>query len=361
MRGVVSGISTGSTELASAVSEQASAIQETASSIEEMNAMVKKNTDSASRSRDAASTCQNAATRGKEAVTKMIYAIDEINTSNDKIMKQVDESNRQIQEIVKVITEIGNKTKVINDIVFQTKLLSFNASVEAARAGEHGKGFAVVAEEVGNLAQMSGNASKEIADMLSASIGKVDTIVSETKSRVERLINEGRQKVESGTVVAKDCGLILEDVVKNVSEVSHMINEITTATQEQSQGINEITRAMNQLDQVTHANASASQQSATAAVKLSNQADSVINAVGELRVIIGGSSVQSAGLGKNVAAEISSLNAEPYPQSVTNEKIVKFEKPSVGNKTQETKVGAVKLAASGDFVPSENDPRFKDL
>ncbi len=51
--------------------------------------------------------------------------------------------------------DIGDKTKVINDIVFQTKRLSFNASVEAARAGEHGKGFAVVAEEVGNLAQMS--------------------------------------------------------------------------------------------------------------------------------------------------------------------------------------------------------------
>ena len=61
------------------------------------------------------------------------------------------ESNKEIQEIVKVIAEIGNKTKVINDIVFQTKLLSFNASVEAARAGENGKGFAVVAEEVGKL------------------------------------------------------------------------------------------------------------------------------------------------------------------------------------------------------------------
>jgi methyl-accepting chemotaxis protein len=78
-------------------------------------------------------------------------------------MNQINYSNEQMSEIVKVIQEIETKTKVINDIVFQTKLLSFNASVEAARAGEQGKGFAVVAEEVGNLAQMSGNAAKEIS------------------------------------------------------------------------------------------------------------------------------------------------------------------------------------------------------
>ena len=73
-----------------------------------------------------------------------------------------------------LISEIGNKTKVINDIVFQTKLLSFNASVEAARAGEHGKGFSVVAEEVGNLAHMSGNSAKEITQLLESSINRVN-------------------------------------------------------------------------------------------------------------------------------------------------------------------------------------------
>lgn len=102
----------------------------------------------------------------------MIHSITEISESNDRIMSQVADGNRKISEIVQVISEIGNKTKVINDIVFQTKLLSFNASVEAARAGEHGKGFAVVAEEVGNLAQMSGNAAKEISDMLNGSVSR---------------------------------------------------------------------------------------------------------------------------------------------------------------------------------------------
>ena len=65
-----------------------------------------------------------------------------------------------------IIQEIEDKTKAIDEIVFQTKLLSFNASVEAERAGEHGRGFSVVAQEVGNLAQLSGKSAAEINEIL---------------------------------------------------------------------------------------------------------------------------------------------------------------------------------------------------
>ncbi|MHA0111674.1 methyl-accepting chemotaxis protein, partial [Klebsiella pneumoniae] len=77
-----------------------------------------------------------------------------------------EDANSQLQSISNIIGEISAKTNIINDIVFKTQLLSFNASIEAARAGQHGRGFAVVAEEVGNLAQMSGNAAKEIRALL---------------------------------------------------------------------------------------------------------------------------------------------------------------------------------------------------
>jgi len=170
-------IASASHQLAQSATEQASALQETASSIEEMSAMITKNADNAAKSGTAARNSSEVANKGKQASEQMIQAINDINLSNASIMKQIEESNQQISDITKVIAEIGNKTKVINDIVFQTKLLSFNASVEAARAGEHGKGFAVVAEEVGNLAQMSGNAAKEIAEMLDAESKKGLTVV----------------------------------------------------------------------------------------------------------------------------------------------------------------------------------------
>ncbi|RYF11734.1 MAG: hypothetical protein EOO40_02720, partial [Deltaproteobacteria bacterium] len=194
-----------STELSEAANQQAAAIQQTAASIDEVSAMVKKSADNAQQSQRVSQDSRKAAETGQQAVQDMIRAIGAISQSNAAIMSQVEEGNKQISDIAKVISEIGNKTKVINDIVFQTKLLSFNASVEAARAGEHGKGFAVVAEEVGNLAQMSGNAAKEIATMLDASITKVERIVQETRSRVDALVVEGKTKVEAGMKVAQTC------------------------------------------------------------------------------------------------------------------------------------------------------------
>jgi len=304
MKSAATQISSGAKNLAHDSTVQAAAIQETASAVEETNAMVKKSADNALRSREVSGQSHEAASRGKDAVEEMIRAIGDINVSNESIMSQIDESNGQISEIVKLITEIGNKTKVINDIVFQTKLLSFNASVEAARAGEHGKGFAVVAEEVGNLAQMSGNAAKEISDMLSGSIARVEGIVNNTKSQVGRLIADGKSKVQSGTIVAKQCGEILEDVVRNVSEVNQMIGEISTAAQEQSVGVAEITKAINQLDEATHNNAATSHESSKSAEQMSMQAEKLMSIVAALdALIVGDNRVMN-----NPRAVVKSLN-----------------------------------------------------
>src|SRR6202007_2185187 len=117
---------------------------------------------------------------------------------NDHVMDQIKQSNEKVADIVKVISEIGNKTKVINDIVFQTKLLSFNASVEAARAGEHGRGFAGVCRGVGNLAEMSGKSAKEISSLLEESVSRVETMVAETRQTVAGLMNRSRSIVETG-------------------------------------------------------------------------------------------------------------------------------------------------------------------
>jgi methyl-accepting chemotaxis protein len=80
---------------------------------------------------------------------RLVSTVQEVGHGNEKVRQDIIQNYDEIAGISKVIATIEERTKVINDIVFQTKLLSFNASVEAARAGEHGKGFAVVAEEVG--------------------------------------------------------------------------------------------------------------------------------------------------------------------------------------------------------------------
>jgi methyl-accepting chemotaxis protein len=275
-------VATSSQSLSQATSEQSSSLSQTASSIEQMNSMVSKNSENAKNTASTSSESKHKAEQGKEVVEQMIRSMDDINQSNSNIMTQINHSNSQIAEIVKVIQEIGNKTKVINDIVFQTKLLSFNASVEAARAGEQGKGFAVVAEEVGNLAQMSGSAAKEISSLLDGSIQKVESIVNETKTNVGKLIAEGKNKVDAGTEVARQCGNVLNEIVNNVTSVSQMASEISNASQEQAQGVLEITKAIGQLDTVTQQNAATSETASAAAKELTGQVESLDAAASRL-------------------------------------------------------------------------------
>lgn len=345
-------IASSSEELSQAATEQASSLEETAASIEEMNSMIQKNSESARRTAELSNSSNDKAEKGKVVVLDMIKAIEDISVSNNNIMGQVEESNKKISEIVSVIAEIGNKTKVINDIVFQTKLLSFNASVEAARAGELGKGFAIVAEEVGNLAQMSGNAAEEISSMLNDSILKVQNIVNETKQNVESFIQDGKNKVDTGSKVAQDCGNVLSEIVENVADVTRMANEIATACQEQALGIQEITKAMGQLDQVTQTNAATSEEAASAAEELSSQAESLRATVGTLVQEIKGSGAQ-------VQSNFQATAKESAPTSMRKvENVV-----SLKTRTESIapKQNLKKIAGFEGVIPSENDARFEEV
>ncbi len=282
-------IASASENLSQATIEQSSSLQETSSSIEEISSMISSNSSNAKQSTLSSQKSLEFAEKGKESIEEMIKAIATIDTSNNNIMNQVNKGNKEMEEIVRIINEIGTKTKVINDIVFQTKLLSFNASVEAARAGEQGKGFAVVAEEVGNLASMSGKAAEEISSMLESSVKKVEEIVKNSQSEIGKLIREGSTNVEVGTRIANQCGGILNDIVLSVANVSKSIEEISSASQEQSLGIQEITKAVAQLDQVTQQNTASAADSANSAEVLSKEAMSLQELVVNLtRTIKGG-------------------------------------------------------------------------
>lgn len=277
-----------SSGLSSATTDQAASLQETASALEEITAMITKATESADATARSSQESQTKAEQGRGSMEEMVASMMAINDGNSEIMSQINDSNRKIADIVTIIEEIGSKTRVINEIVFQTKLLSFNASVEAARAGEHGKGFAVVAEEVGNLARMSGDAAKEISVLLDSSTERVNGIVAETKANVERLLASAKHRVDSGMSVAQRCAATLDEIVQNVSRASTLANEIASATTEQSQGVGEINKAMARLDTVTQGNASASLETSTAAQRLSTQAALMDAAVYDLKVVIAG-------------------------------------------------------------------------
>ena len=127
--------------LKNAVSGQSAGLRQASASVDEINSMAKSNSDSAQLSLESSKKSMKILQNGKATVEEMKSSIDDISKGNNVLKNEMEKSNEEISKVITLISAIEGKTKVINDIVFQTKLLSFNASVEAARAGEHGKRF----------------------------------------------------------------------------------------------------------------------------------------------------------------------------------------------------------------------------
>lgn len=268
-----------STQLSAATNEQAASLQETVASVDEISSMIRRNTEFAEESKISSQQSETEVQNGKITIDHMLQAIEEIADNNSDAMKKMGNSNDQIQDILKIIKEIEDKTQVINDIVFQTKLLSFNASVEAARSGESGKGFAVVAEEIGSLASMSGAASEEIRTLIENSIKNVEKIVGETTHMVKDVMENSTRTVENGRKHAADCKEVLDKIVFNVQNVNGKITEITSACHEQTQGVNEITNAIRLIDETTMQNNNSAQEASKSAAQLKGEADNLNNVV----------------------------------------------------------------------------------
>ena len=272
--------------LSASTAAQATAVQQTVVAIDEINAMVGRNVQNANRSREDSASSLVVAENGKRAVDDVIGSINEIDRSIGDVVTQSEASNRDIGDIVKVISEIASKTRIINDIAFQTKLLSFNASVEAARAGAHGTGFSVVAQEVGNLAQTSGNAAQEITKLLDASTKTVQGIVAESQSRILTLVSESKNRMAKGKQTAMRCGTVLDELLRFAQELSKMTADIAAASQQQAKGVEEITRAISQVDDATQINATAARDAANISDDLARQAQSVDRSVVRLESMV---------------------------------------------------------------------------
>lgn len=355
-------IAASSGELSQSATEQAAALQEAVASINEISAMVEKTADNAGRSQTNARQSQGTIQDGRKAVEDVVLSMSEIKDANKLVMEQIAQNNKEITDIVNVISEIGAKTKVINDIVFQTKLLSFNASVEAARAGEHGKGFAVVAEEVGNLAQMSGNAAREISEMLGASVQKVNQIASTTQQNVERLLAQGRSVLERADENAKRCDDAFGRVMKDADEVFTSLTEIATASREQAQGIQEVNKAMGQLDKLTQNTMAVSNSTAASASQLNSQAGTLTEVVSGLRNLIMGARANS----KHVEAappmaEVPKTKAKLVLKQAAKPAHAKVIPIKTSVKQERVLEVSGKMASGAAGLPDADDPRFEEI
>jgi methyl-accepting chemotaxis protein len=241
-------IAAGNADLSQRTEEQASSLEETASSMEELASTVKQNADNAKQANALAATASEVAVRGGAVVGEVVQTMSSIN-----------QSSKKIADII----------SVIDGIAFQTNILALNAAVEAARAGEQGRGFAVVASEVRTLAQRSASAAKEIKELISDSVNKV----------------------EAGTRQVGDAGRTMEEIVSSVKRVTDIMAEIAAAAHEQSSGIEQVNQAVMQMDQVTQQNAALVEEAAAAAESLREQAQQLGQEVAVFRIADGASDV----------------------------------------------------------------------
>ncbi|NUS39006.1 MAG: HAMP domain-containing protein [Lysobacter sp.] len=234
-------ISAGNNDLSQRTEQQAASLEETASSMEELTSTVKQNADNARQANQLAQGAADVAEQGGAVVGQVVHT-----------MSAISDSSKKIADII----------GVIDGIAFQTNILALNAAVEAARAGEQGRGFAVVASEVRSLAQRSANAAKEIKQLITDSVGKV----------------------EEGSALVDRAGRTMGEIVTSVKRVTDIIADIAAASAEQSAGIEQVNVAITSMDEGTQQNAALVEEASASARSLEQQAEQLVQTVAVFRV-----------------------------------------------------------------------------
>jgi len=220
--------------LSAKANEQAASLEETAASVEEITSITRNNSENAMQMAQLGKTVQSSVNNGQKLATQTATSMEEI---NDKV------------------SAISESINIIDQIAFQTNILSLNAAVEAATAGEAGKGFAVVAQEVRNLASRSAEAAKEI----------------------KSLVEDASIKANEGKSISADMIEGYTELNGHIDKTIHIIENVSSASREQMTGIEQINDAINILDKVTQENASESNNVLNIAHELSTISHALVD------------------------------------------------------------------------------------
>ena len=222
------------TTVSEKANEQAASLEETAAALEEITSITRNNAENAHKMSVLGQTVKTSVNSGQDLASKTAGSMDEINAKVSSINEAID---------------------VIDQIAFQTNILSLNAAVEAATAGEAGKGFAVVAQEVRNLASRSAEAAKEIKD----------------------LVEDANSKANEGKSISDQMIKGYEELNTHITETITIIDDVSSSSKEQMTGIEQINDAVNMLDRVTQENASESTNVLNISQELSNIAQNLLD------------------------------------------------------------------------------------
>ena len=219
--------------LTTSANSQAASLEQTAAAIEEITANMQNSSQNIVKMTSYANEVSDSVIVGQELASKTALSMDEINA--------------QTQAIADSIT-------IIDQIAFQTNILSLNAAVEAATAGEAGKGFAVVAQEVRNLASRSADAAKEI----------------------KTLVENATLKANEGKVISAEMIQGYERLNTNIHNTLSLINEVSSSSKEQFNAMEQINDTVNNLDQVTQKNATSADEANKVAREVNDIAEKVV-------------------------------------------------------------------------------------
>ena len=240
MRGIVNSanqVSLGAEQVSNASQTLSQGATEQASSIQELSATMD----------DISGKISNTAKVSEEMAKLSNESEKAVLLSNQKMS----DMSKAMQDITDKSNEISKIIKTIDDIAFQTNILSLNAAIEAARAGAAGKGFAVVADEVGNLAQRSAKAAQSTSD----------------------LIEETIDAVSKGAKISEETAASLEIVSVQSKKINTIITEISASSEEQAKGVKQVSQGIEQISSVVQSNSATAEESAASAEELYGQAN----------------------------------------------------------------------------------------